>query len=552
MSGTYLSLSEYKKMLDEALDDFHKALTRRWMDEAVDAMTNLSPTVPASTEAWAWPVPAESYGHLSGADGEDCGFLTWVMDGQQGHYKDVHCNGWNQQSQKTVECHVERNLAQIDRLAWNRRQEVAKFVPQLEGPDLKKLEAAHNTYLNVAGNLGFQDKNGRVAELLGQREVVQNVQWLAGRTSEHDEWFTEWTGLAAAAFRAGFFASIAPTLQSQSLVLASLSTLYSTRAATIQATRLNIVKWLNWATNKLDDTVTVRAVNLDSQLETVSRTSAAIGIVTSLASATATLLNPVGVALSLVGFVGAIINSATVERNVMSLDEILRGLDTALHEQHIALNDLEQDYYGDVVTLQRAIAGTHSYNLELYDLTANTLPDRTERAKGEGMTVQVPFLLQVAKCCIDAAEAYTTQLRILAEADAADRHLSGRDGETCSGDDKTLEIRDAVEQFMRTSCARFQLAGEQVRNAAQAYAEKEGELTDKLRALFTAWDTATEEDRKRIDPNPQTPEKESAAKEADGTDRTNLEPRKPSEPNSTDPYEKDRQKQGGDYVMDKK
>ncbi|MGK4592375.1 hypothetical protein [Amycolatopsis sp. w19] len=561
MAG-YLSLSEYKRMLEGALDDFCQALTKRWMEDAVDAMAKLSPAVPCSTEPWAWQWQAESYGHLS--HGEDlCGYLTWVMDGLHGHYKDVHCDGWNPQTQKYVECHVERNLAQIERLAWNRRQEVAKFVPQLEGPDLAKLEAAHNTFLNVAGNLGFEDKNGRVAELLGQGAVVRNVEWLAGSTSANEEWFIEWTGLAAKAFREGFFASIAPTMAHQSLILASLSTLYSTRAATIQATRLNIVKRLNWATKKLDEKVTLKVFTADSILEKVDGAKTLHGIATNLLSAGAKLskvvktvdeaggkvLGPVGAVLDLAVFAGGIIKGLTVEQDAMSLQDILQKLTTSIQDEHNALSGLEADFGANVLALQKAIAGVHSYELELYDLTANTLPNQTDRAKYKGVRVEVHFLLRVAQTCFEAADAYSVQLRILAEADGADRHLAGRDEQTCTGDDTTLEIRDAVEQFMRTSCARFLLAGEQLRKAAEAYARIDGELSDDLKKMFADWESANK-DRGKIDPNPETVERESAGKEAGGTDRTGLEPRKTSEPNSTDPYETDRRKQGGKYAVD--
>ncbi|WET78888.1 hypothetical protein P3102_33425 [Amycolatopsis sp. QT-25] len=562
MAGKYLTLSEYKRMLDGALDDFHKALTKRWMEDAVDAMTRLSTTVPCSAEPWAWQWPAESYGHLAGAD-DICGYLTWVMDGMLGHYKDVHCQGWNPQTQKYVECHAERNLAQIERLAWQRRQDVARFVPQLEGPDLTKLEIAHNTFLNVAGNLGFQDKNGRVTELLGQGEVVRNVEWLDGTTSANEEWFIEWTGLAAQAFRAGFFASIAPTILNQALILASLSTLYSTRATTIQVTRLNIVKRLNWATRKLDEKVTLTISTADAILEKLDRATAIHGIVSNLLSAGAKLskvvdsvneaggkvLGPVGAVLTLAGFVGGALKSHTVEQDAMSLQDILQKLTTSIQEEHNALSGLEDDFGGDVLALQKAIAGVHSYNLELYDLTANTLPNQTDRAKYQGIRVEVHFLLRVAQTCFEAADAYSAQLRILAAADVADRHLAGRDGQTCTGDDTTLELRDAVEQFMRTSCARFLLAGEQLRKAAEAYAKTDGELSDDLKKLFAAWESANK-DRGKIDPDPETVETESAAGEAGKTDRTGLEPRKASEPNSLDPYEKDRRRQGGKYVVD--
>ncbi|MEU3765779.1 hypothetical protein AB0E55_12035 [Amycolatopsis keratiniphila] len=558
----YLSLSEYKRMLDGALDDFHQALTKRWMEDAVDAMTRLSPAVPCSAEPWAWQWPAESYGHLSGAD-DFCGYLTWVMDGMHGHYKDVHCDGWNPQTQKNVECHVERNLAQIERLAWNRRQEFAKFVPQLEGPDLAKLEAAHNTFLNVAGNLGFHDKNGRVTELLGQGAVVRNVEWLDGATSATEPWFIAWTGLAAQAFREGFFASIAPTMAHQALILASLSTLYSTRAATIQTTRLNIIKRLNWATKKLDEKVTLKVFTADSILGTVSRAKTLHGVASNLLAAGAQLnnvvksvneaggkvLGPVGAVLDLAGFVGGIIEGLTVEQDAMSLQDILQKLTTSIQDEHNALSGLEADFGSNVLALQKAIAGVHSYNLELYDLTANTLPNQTDRAKYHGVQVEVHFVLRLAQTCFEAAEAYSAQLRILAEADHADRHLAGRDEQTCTGDDTTLEIRDAVEQFMRTSCARFLLAGEQLRKAAEAYARTDGELSDDLKNLFAAWESANG-DRGKIDPNPETVERENPATEAGGTDRTGLEPRKPSVPNSIDPYEEDRRKQGGKYAVD--
>ncbi|MFC9258120.1 hypothetical protein [Amycolatopsis thailandensis] len=547
MAGKYLSLSEYKRMLEEALNDFHKALTKRWMEDAVDAMTHLSPTVPCSAESWAWQWPPEAYGHLSGSE-DFCGYLTWVEDGMNGHYKDVHCDGHNPQTGNDIECHVERNLAQIERLAWNRRQEVAKFVPQLEGPDLAKLEAAHDTYLKIAGNLGFKDTKENVTALLGKREVVDNVQYLAGRTGEEQLWFTGWTGLAAATFKAGFFASVAPTLQNQSLVLASLATLYSTRATTIEATRRNIIRCLNWATPKLDEKITVKTFELGDKMDTLDRVRSTLGVVTSLSKEVGKVMSPIGTALGLLGYLGGIAQEMTETRNAMSLQEILQGLDTSLHEQHVALDTLEEDFTADVTQLQRAIAEVHSFNLELYDLTANSATGRPDKRRFE---VDLKFVMDIAKACFDAAESYSGQLRTLMTADAADRHLSGRDWATCTGDDTTLEIRDALEQFMRTACARFLLAGEQVMKAAEAYANTDAEKKAILQELLKDWkDEGIARNRGKIDPNPETTEREDPGKEAQGTDRRGLEPRKPEDPNSLDPYEKDRRKDGEEYRID--
>src|SRR5690606_28840838 len=124
--------------------------------------------------------------------------------------------------------------------------------------------------------------------------------------------------------------------------------------------------------------------------------------------------------------------------------------------------------------------------LELYDLTRNNPEGR--RRDTDGYSVEIDEILRLAEHCYKAADGYQGLLPRLTPTCQADRHLAGRDGRPTRGDGELLEVRDQFEHFLRTTCARYLLAADQIRRAAQAYAEVEEEQRARFNSIIAGWD----------------------------------------------------------------
>lgn len=551
MGVDYLGTEEYSKALTATLDDFWKALTHRWREEAVKALTSTTFAIPQGRGPLAWQPPAEAYGHLSGGSGEFCAYLKWVKDGQTGSYS--ACEGWNSLSQTYVECHADRILTQMENWAWEKRQEVAAAVPQLEGLDLGALHEAYTTFVQVGRGLCLEPGAAAETELpkLEGHPLADDVDWLSGN-DRGKEWFADWTGLAADSVRDGFLASTRPTLRNQSALLGYLANLYSDRAAMIQLTRNNTLEWLKWAIKKLNEKQQVTEVVTTGLSEFLGVTSTTMSVVGLFSAAVKTASGPIGVAISVIGFLAEIVGKATTERDAMTLDDIFAGLDTEVRNLHGKLDDRETGYGIAADILQRELAGVHSYNLELYDLTqGHPHGSHGDPASSKGMKADVSFILDVAQRCYEASESYSVQLRAFAPTGNADRQLAGRGGVQSEGDLILVEIRDAVESFIQTSCARFLYAGDQIKAAAEAYAKSDQTQKQLLERKLADWKhdgVGRYDNGGDIDLNPATPEKETDPGDyAEGTERGKLEPETTGNPRG-DEYEHEREVDGAGYL----
>jgi hypothetical protein len=307
------------------------------------------------------------------------------------------------------------------------------------------------------------------------------VRQIASKDGDGQTWWVNWTGLAADAVKSGFFASVRPTMDNQCAIAAALAILVSARAAIIEKGRCDTLSWIEWATQALYQTRTV-VTDLTFGWKMVQAVGQAATII-----GRGRIVTPTGASVALAGFLAEALAPETHHEEFRhTTGELLALLDEKIAGVHSELDGLEAQFDGTVQRLRSEIYATHSYNLELYDLTANQ-PEGSDRDPG-GFQVAVDEILRLAEHCYGAADGYQGLAPIVAGTSLADRHLAGRDRRPTRGDMALLGVRDQFEQFLKTTCARYLVAADQVRSAARAYAELEDALEKDFRDAMNSWD----------------------------------------------------------------
>lgn len=309
------------------------------------------------------------------------------------------------------------------------------------------------------------DESGAIAPTRGGdlAGIVEAIRY----RGEDVGWWAEWTGLAASTVGEGMFGSVAPTLNNQAQIASGLANLYSDRAAIIAMARENSLHLVGAAAAALTRTELVEHDHT-SGWKTVQGIGAAVSVggVWSVAGALA------GSTISLVGFLGE--NLLSTSRADVFGDDVATVIAT-LHDE---IGELQQNisaaeaaYTLATYEFRSSIFAVHSFDLELYDLTVND-PTGTPGAHS-GLTVEVSTILRLAERCYQAGEIYEDLLPLVAATDEADSHLSDQHGRRTDADQQVLTVRDLLGQFLKTTCGRYLLAGDQVRRAAERYVEVE-------------------------------------------------------------------------------
>src|SRR5690606_19591351 len=131
----------------------------------------------------------------------------------------------------------------------------------------------------------------------------------------------------------------------------------------------------------------------------------------------------------------------------------------------------------------------HSFNLELYDLTANT-PTGDPEATGRGSYTKLHAVLSIAKGCYELGKQSEDLLPIVARTTTADRHLADKDRSQTRADKRLLELRDLLESFLKTTAGRYLVAGDLVKDAAKRYVEEDEEQRRAFADIMEKWDAS--------------------------------------------------------------
>ncbi len=516
MSGLgYIKGTDHAAELSKAMNDYHEALTWRWrveVTEKIMAAEHDYPTRIARSgsphEAPLWNYSsASAASHLRSPHG-GCSYVKWVEGGQEGDLGSVTCEGKTGVPESegsveligpdgvpetvgpTIQCGMGTILGAVENWAWGERDYTYYELPLFDMHDVGAIETAHNNFLTIGADLGLEAGPGSASGTgsfspMSERELVGKVQDVSGERGQGQDWWAGWTGLAADRAKAGFFDSCAPSINNQSGIAGSLANLYSARGAIIEKGRNDALYWIQWATKSAKEKQTI-TTNLVPGWKTLQGIGGAISITGGWSG----VGGAVGAAVTLVGFIGEnLIPSAKSEGYKHGLEEVVTTLNSKIDELNSTVSEMELEYSNEVAELQDTIFGIHSYNLELYDLTQNNAGgDHT--GSGDGYEANVEDILKIGQACYEAGELYQDLLSNIATTSSADTHLADKDGAATPGDTALLEVRTMFEGFLRTSAARYEVAGDQVKAAAEAYAKVETDQQAAYGRIMEDWTEA--------------------------------------------------------------
>ncbi|WP_329053804.1 hypothetical protein OG738_12555 [Amycolatopsis sp. NBC_01488] len=498
MSGQYLSGSVYSASLSAALNDYWQTLERRWTRDAGQTLRGGTSQIDGAPEPARWQVPPESRGHLT-----TCPVVAWaVTDSTQATRPSAPCDGWSVPDAKYVECRAADVLSQVGDWAWAKREQLAAAIPDLAGgPELSSLDDARQSLLNVDGTMrpeGSVDAYtlpGMVEKLSVRDDGNNNRAWLAG-----------WTGLAANSLKGGFLSTVGPTLKNQSVLVRWLANCYSVRATTIHATRNNILQLIAQATSELFEAAPPSG---DTPKERVAVNAAgqAWGIVSTVTKALGEEApESIGTALSLIDFALNLREGKPNEDlRFPQLSGFFAHLDSAVRTLHSDLDEAEADYQKAVTAIGHRIAGVDRTVLELYDFTKSSPDgDDSDPSASGRFAVDVVVVMEIAQHCYDAAEIYSGLLSKVATASYADGQLVGRGVVPIAADTALIALREDVESFFQKTTARYLMAADRIKKAAEKYAAGDAEQKARLKAAIADWhETGEDGKRGRIDLDPR-------------------------------------------------
>lgn len=383
-----------------------------------------------------------------------------------------------------INCRVKSLMQEVVNWAWAERSYLLERLLLFDHHDIDALGRAHDDLLMLGDELTLNrhEQPGGDGVELGLSDLGVIVSRIAARSEEDLGWWNEWTGLLATTVKEGFFSSVAPTLNNQSVIAGYLAHLYSNRATIIEAGRNNALRAVQQATESLDRTRVVV-----TQITPYWKAVQGLGGLVAISGAWTGAGAVVGATLSALGYIGEQLDlgAATELQYPGDMAQVVQGLDDQARSLSTEIEGFERDYDAAVAALVDEVNTVHSFNLELYDHTQNS-PEGTPDDRA-GFTANVDTILRVAERCYQAGEGYAALLPMFGHIAAADRHLAGADGTPTWGDRKVVEMRDLLERFLKTTAGRYLVAGDMVKDAADSYAETDDAARERFDELMKNW-----------------------------------------------------------------
>jgi hypothetical protein len=522
MSRLDSQVSTHGDDVTAALDTFHKALTKRWRTEAVENVSTGNPVLTNITAHGGEPQWSNTSGRGPNWDDETrsahawhlsndrCQYVAWLEGGAFGtlsataEYPDVP------NAPEGFRCEMGEIFSWIENWAWEERVHAFDQVELFDTNSIAALEAAHEDLLGIGARLGLEAEKGSdvdVHAVLGRGralidesdDIVDKVAQIEATKDEKEAspFWAGWTGLAAAAARTGFFSSVAPTRANQGTIVGWLATLYAYRATIVKATRENTLTAINAATKALDATV-AGATDLSGFWKGVQTGGKVVSAIGTLSGPGKAVIGPVGAVVTLAGVYGEFfLSKMPYEYQEFDITEVVTRLHKEFKRTTNELADSEAEYVDAVRAARNAINEVHRYNVELYDLTANNGEGDN---RSSGFEATIPTIMAISKTCYGLSGDHSGLLRSMSGLAGYDRHLTGSDGAKTAGDLALLDLRDEVEEFLKTTSARYYLAGEQTYEAARDYARTDEERQATFDEIDSGWrGDPTREDLGRYD-----------------------------------------------------
>lgn len=278
MAGDIIYDTDFHSTLETAVNDFRKALTKRWRKEVATAIDDLQtdfPTAfrrysaPYGEDLWDYWDPIVQVHFIYGS----CEVVKWAKGDQESDvpncpgrtfspemgYPPTNSydrNGDLVVTPNEIDCRMDSVMQSVEYWAYGEGSAVLGKLPKFDAHDQRAIESAQEAILNIGGALGLQAGGGSDVSFdpSSNADLVNKVETLIGANGQNAGWYTSWTGLSADYLKDGFFASIAPSLGNQAQIAAGIHNLYSARGTIIQEMRSGSLKILSDAGKALDAT----------------------------------------------------------------------------------------------------------------------------------------------------------------------------------------------------------------------------------------------------------------------------------------------------------
>ncbi len=343
------------------------------------------------------------------------------------------------------------------------RSQVEPMVAVYDAQNLDTVETAFNDLHGVAALLG---ERSAVGDDGGLPDLTNKIN---GRSGDADD-FTKWAGISGEAFRNNFGQFVDPTMENQAKLATSLLNLYDGRACIIEAARGNTLTAFQRATEKISETEA--SGEETARWNVINVAIIAIGLASTGG----------GAVLAGAALIGGYLDSKNPDQQYANeIQDVVVGLMTDLGQAEIDASTAEDEWFGKVTELQRAIASTKSAELELYDFTGQSGSGSSPPAGG--FEVSVEQIDKLAELCFKASEVYERVIGKAVATDAADGDLTGEGNAETAGDHELKDTRDSLISFLKTTCARYYEAGSRLYETARDYYGAETDNEAVLRAL---------------------------------------------------------------------
>ncbi|MCD0446704.1 hypothetical protein LO763_24095 [Glycomyces sp. A-F 0318] len=367
-----------------------------------------------------------------------------------------------------VQCPMPQVMEQVPQWAKAECSALYRRIPLFDHQKQEELGAGYAALQAISTALyaGDSDDGGKGSKGAGDLSAL--IEDLPSDASVFDEWWEAWTGLAADALRHGFMVSPKPTRRSHYDLATSLAMRVHLRAGIIEFGRNNVIGAIEGATRALYATSTTTSEGT-AGWKTMQGVGDFLALVGGPKGAAA------GGAISLIGFLGEQMFPVPVKQVDFSGDfkKIVVDLGAKIDEVRTEVESKEGEYAAAVSELRDRINGKSGFELELYDLTENHASGDDAR-KSEKFSVSVDMVMSLAEQCGKIAIGYEGLLAHFKGAYKAEGQLADKDGIARPADVDVMALNREFEQYMRTATARYYLARDQIREAAEDYDEADG------------------------------------------------------------------------------
>jgi hypothetical protein len=497
------------------MNTFHKALTKRWRIEAIREVCDQAPVTTFLARSTG-PFGAPDLNHLREIQNVyhmgHCAFRNWAdkgtgdlpsecegktgFEGTEMPVEDPQNPGSLVQVPPTITCPIKDLMPLVEDWAWAERDSIWAYLPKFDAHEQVKLKGAYDALEKLSQTFllnGWQDvdmSQGDHHGLSGAEDLPGIVTKLWNKDADSRDWWVGWSGLAADRVRGNFLTSTGPTLINHYLIATALANLVSNRAAIVEHGRNNALYWIEQATAALDE-VGERVVTDSTNLVPGWKVISGLGMTISLfgvgSGPAAPAIAATGGVFQLVGFLG---ENLIPEIKTWDFAQEVKAIVTDLSDRITSLNENltteEADYASSVTNTRSGLNEAGSFDLELYDLTENSATGTG--GSGEGYEVVVSDVLTLAQYCESAAVAYEGTLAQFSDVLTADGHLADKDGSPTAADSDVVAMFNEFYEYVKTTSARYYLAHEQIKAAAESYAETDDGAKAVLERTMGDWE----------------------------------------------------------------